>query len=243
MPESWARCGAESDLVFLVRLYGEMRPDVRRKFVADEAFSQVSPDVGSMMEREERGDSVQEIVRLLKCYVDSSHKDAILKAAAQWVALQRTSKSPKIHEDFELAHNWMTGISKDTFPWDGNVSALLDFVTSTDSDWPSFIFIDGWLDAVLCTSDGEYRTAEGMYAGYEYMRSTVLHGFDAPEPAQFLQVKVEKQDFSEFDFETGWSLDQKAYDLKVQHHCVLKFTTFVRWWRSRFFERLLLGEV
>jgi hypothetical protein len=239
VPEAWSRRGAETDVVYIARLYGAMRPDVRRKFVADEAFNPVLPVVVIAAGVSDVDVAAHEIVRLLERYVGSSDRGAILKAAAQWVALQRISTETQIQVDADIAYEWLTGISKDTFPWGGNVSALLDHVTSTDSNWPSFFFIDGWLDSVLCTSDGEYRTAEGMYAGYEYMRSTVLQGYEIPEPSQFLQVKVDKQDFSDFDSESGWSLDQEAYDLEVQHQCVLKFTSLVGWWRSRFFERLL----
>jgi hypothetical protein len=242
VPEAWARRGAETDVVYIARLYGVMQPDMRSKFATDMASLSSTTPVDTVAASGECNDLTQAIVRLLQMYAGSSQKLAVMEAAVQCVAFQRIRSGCKASLHDERVYDWLTEVAQSSFPHDNDVSTLMSFVADRHCDGYRLLLVDGWLQAVLCTSDGEFDAAESIYISYEYTRSTELLGYEMPEPAQFLNVRVDKQDFSDFDFETGWSLDQKAYDLEVRHQCVLKFTSFVAWWRSRFFERVLLVD-
>ncbi|RFO96785.1 hypothetical protein DIC66_12320 [Rhodoferax lacus] len=242
MPEAWVRRGAMEDLVILARLYDAMKPETWGKFMADLEARHNSPNVADVLRPIEHDGSIAALVRFLEWYAESTDRLTIMTVAVHCLASQRLVTGAVTTLSHDDVHEWLSEVAESEFPLDDEIRTLMGFVSDRHCDGYRPLLVDGWLDAVLCTSDGEYDKAESIYINYEYTRSTDLLGYDMPAPAQFLQVRVEKQDFSVFDFETGWHLDQDAYDQECRHQCILKFTSYVGWWRSRFLECVLSDE-
>lgn len=177
------------------------------------------------------------VVAGLFAELGASGRAAVLDAAARAFAAQQLRGRPD--GDVEA---WLAGLADATFPHGDDAAGLIACAADFEPSARRMIFDGPALDVVLCAADDEADRGASMLHTYSCIRSAIRHGMDeAPEPAAFLGIEVDRHDFKHpaDDTDDGWQFDEAGWRAEVERQCAAKFARMVSRWRRAFFAALV----